>query len=153
MCAYSKIKNEPFIIFLADDDETDRLIFSEAFEEIKIQTSIRAFNDGVDLMNYLNTGDTLPHLLFLDLNMPKKNGLQCLKEIKANKKFQEICIAIYSTSSSEVDIESTFREGANVYIKKPDDFNVLKSLLEKAVMVGYQYQHPPFNKENFLLRI
>lgn len=145
--------NEPLHIILADDDEADRLLFKEAFEELKIKTIVNMVNDGVQLMNYLTIHQTLPHLLFLDLNMPLKNGLACLKEIKSDEKLKSISIAIYSTSASEKDIEETFLYGANIYLKKPNDFNILKQLLEKAVMTTYMYQDPPFNKENFLLSI
>ena len=148
------MNNEPLHIILADDDESDRLLFKEAFEELKIKTIVNMVNDGVQLMNYLTTHNTpLPHLLFLDLNMPLKNGLACLKEIKSIDKLKNISIAIYSTSATEKDVEETFLTGANIYIKKPNDFNILKQLLEKAVMATYMYQDPPFNKENFLLSI
>ncbi len=145
---------EPLYILLADDDETDRLLFKEAFEELKMKTMVTMVNDGVALMNYLiDSKNTLPHLLFLDLNMPLKNGLTCLKEIKSIEKLNKISIAIYSTSASEKDMEETFLGGANVYIKKPNDFHKLKKVLEKAILTNYIYQDPPFNKENFLLSI
>ena len=69
-------------IILADDDEDDRLFFTDAFEELKINTKVRTYNDGAALMDYLNSEDALlPEILFLDLNMPKKNGIECLDEI------------------------------------------------------------------------
>ena len=72
-------------IILADDDEDDRLFFTDAFSELKINTKVNTYNDGVELMNYLNSDDAiLPQVLFLDLNMPKKNGIECLHEIKSN---------------------------------------------------------------------
>lgn len=141
-------------ILLADDDEDDRLFFVDAFKELKINTKVDVFTDGVELMNYLNKeGVVLPHILFLDLNMPKKNGLECLDEIKSNDKFSEIAIAIYSTSSSEEHIEETFVKGANVYIQKPNDFNTLKKILAEVVAINWQYHTSNLNKENFLLRI
>jgi CheY-like chemotaxis protein len=148
------LKNEPLQILLADDDETDRILFKEAFEELKIQTTVHTFDNGVQLMDYLNKNDNrLPHLLFLDLNMPRKSGLECLKEIRRDKKIKDISIAIYSTSNSEKDMEETFLNGANIYIHKPNDFNVLKQILEKALMTAYEYQDQSMKKENFLLRI
>jgi len=148
------MNNEPFRILLADDDEADRLLFKEAFEEMKINTKVQTVNNGAELMEYLNrAGTVLPEIIFLDLNMPRKNGFECLNEIRANKNFNEISICIYSTSAAERDIEATFIAGANVYISKPNDFNVLKQVLEKAVMSAHVYHEPPFNKENFLLRI
>ena len=146
--------NTPLHILLADDDEGDRFLFLEAFEELKTKTIVRTLNDGVQLMEYLIKECTrLPHLLFLDLNMPRKNGLECLKEIRSHEKLKGISIAIYSTSASEKDIEETFLNGANVYIQKPSDFNQLKEVLEKAVLATNQSQEPPFTIANFLLRV
>ncbi len=140
-------------ITLADDDEDDRLFFTDAFDEIKITTRVSTFNDGVYLMDYLNSEDALlPNVLFLDLNMPRKSGLECLKEIKQNPKFKDIAITIYSTSASEEDIENTFVQGANIYIKKPSDFKTLKKVLSEVVTINWQYHTNSMNKENFLLR-
>lgn len=141
-------------IILADDDEDDRLFFTDAFDELKMKTKVQTFNDGVELMNYLMTENAiLPDVLFLDLNMPKKNGIECLHEIKANKRFDDIAIAIYSTSSSEEHIEETFVNGANIYIKKPNDFNTLKKVLSDVVSINWQYHTSGLNKDNFLLRM
>jgi CheY-like chemotaxis protein len=141
-------------IILADDDEDDRMFFSDAFEELKINTKVQTCNDGVELMKYLNNEDSiLPHVLFLDLNMPMKNGIECLDEIKANKRFNDIIIAIYSTSSSEEHIEETFIKGANIYIKKPSDFNELKRVLSYVVTLNWQYHTSGLNKDNFLFRM
>lgn len=141
-------------ICLADDDQDDRLFFTEAFDELKIKTKVNTFNDGVQLMNYLNDANSvLPNVLFLDLNMPKKNGVECLLEIKKNKKFNDIAIAIYSTSSSEEHIEETFINGANIYIKKPSDFESLKKILAEVVTINWQYHTSGLNKDNFLMRM
>jgi len=141
-------------IILADDDDDDRLFFTDAFGELKINTKVSTYEDGVALMNYLNSEDCiLPDILFLDLNMPKKSGKECLIEIRSNKKFDNIAVAIYSTSSSEEDIEDTFVQGANIYIKKPSDFNVLKKMLSDVVTINWQYHTSGLNKDNFLLRM
>ena len=116
-------------ILLADDDDDDRLSFKDAFEELKVKTVVTMVNDGVELMDFLqNPGIDLPHIVFLDLNMPRKSGMQCLKEIRSNHKLKELSIAVYSTSALEKDIEETFINGANIYIKKPNDFEVLKKI-------------------------
>lgn len=147
--------NTDFInICLADDDEDDRLFFTDAFDELKIKTKVVTFNDGVELMDYLNHDDSiLPNVLFLDLNMPKKNGVECLLEIKQNEKLSDIAIAIYSTSSSEEHIEETFVNGANIYIKKPNDFEDLKKILSEVVTINWQYHTSGLNKDNFLMRM
>ena len=147
--------NTDFInICLADDDEDDRLFFTDAFDELKINTKVSTFKVGVELMDFLNNADSiLPNVLFLDLNMPKKNGVECLLEIKQNERFSDIAIAIYSTSSSEEHIEETFVNGANIYIKKPNDFENLKKILSEVVTINWQYHTSGLNKENFLMRM
>lgn len=141
-------------IILADDDEDDRMFFTDAFSELKMSTKVQTYNDGEELMQYLNSEEAhMPEILFLDLNMPKKNGMECLQEIKANKKFENIAIAIYSTSSTEEHIEETFVKGANIYIKKPSDFNSLKKVLSDVVTINWQYHTSGLNKDNFLLRM
>lgn len=147
------MQEEYIHIILADDDEDDRMFFTEAFDELKINTKVQTFKDGVHLMDYLNADNTLPNVLFLDLNMPRKNGMQCLKEIKENSKFNDIAIAIYSTSASEDDIENTFILGANIYIKKPSNFGMLKKVLSQVVTINWQYHTNSLNKDNFLLRL
>ncbi len=141
-------------IILADDDEDDRMLFTDAFDELKISTKVQTFKDGAELMSYLNSDEAvLPEILFLDLNMPKKNGIECLKEIKSNNRLVNIAIAIYSTSSSEEHIEETFVKGANIYIKKPNDFNTLKKVLQDVVTMNWQFHTSGMNIENFMLRI
>lgn len=148
------MEKKPLYILLADDDESDRLLFKEALQELEMNLSVNTVNNGVELLAFLNEKNAqLPHLIFLDLNMPRKNGLECLKEIRSIEKLKDISIAIYSTSDNENDIEETFMNGANVYIAKPNDFSMLKQLLYKAVAATYLYQGNSFNKENFLMKI
>ncbi len=141
-------------ILLADDDEDDRLFFNDAFEEIKIQTQVNFVHDGVQLMNYLTQSDALlPDVLFLDLNMTKKTGKECLEEIKTNPLLKDLIIAIYSTSSSEEDIEDTFVQGANIYIQKPSDFEALKKILNEVITLNWHIHTSGLNRDNFLLRL
>lgn len=146
------MKNPIIKVILADDDESDRELFKEALEELKIKTSIQTLNDGVHLMEYLSQPETRsPDILFLDLNMPRKGGIECLKEIREIDKYKNLAIAIYSTSGAQADMESTFMNGANVYIRKPNDFNSLRDALDKVLKSVSLYQMPPFNMTNFLL--
>lgn len=141
-------------IALADDDADDRFLFEEAIKEIHIKTNLSLYVNGKELMEYLTSPNAvLPQLVFLDLNMPVKNGLQCLKEIRGNSALKELSVAIYSTSCSEKDIEETFINGANIYINKPNNFNKLKEVIERVLQLDWQYQTSYLNKDNFLLRI
>jgi len=141
-------------IALADDDEDDRFLFNEAIHEIDIRTKLSLFNHGQELMDYLNLPKVvLPNLIFLDLNMPIKNGMQCLTEIRQNPALRDIAIAIYSTSSSEKDIEDTFLNGANIYINKPNNFTKLQEVIEKVLQLNWQYHISNLNRETFLYRM
>ena len=148
------IKNEIIRILLADDDKDDRTDFIEAFETLKIATTVETVKNGIELMKYLNEPSaTLPHLLFLDLNMPKKSGLECLIEIKKNERLKNLTVVIYSTSSSEKDMEDTFLNGANVYIKKPAHLTMLKKTLQHVLTINWQYYTSGLNRDNFLLHL
>lgn len=128
------MENDVLNILLADDDADDRLFFKEAMEEIDSDTLVSFVNDGSQLMYFLNQpGIQLPHIIFLDLNMPIKNGMDCLKEIRANDRFKDVVIAIYSTSGSDQNMQEAFVLGANIYIKKPNNFADLKASLAKVI--------------------
>lgn len=141
-------------IVLVDDDEDDRTFFSDALREIELDTALKEFHNGQELLNYLsNETNGLPHLIFLDLNMPVMDGFQCLKEIRKNPNLKELVVAIYSTSSSEKDIEETFINGANIYINKPNKFAELKKTIAQVVKRNWQYEENELDKANFLFRI
>jgi CheY-like chemotaxis protein len=145
---------EALHILLAEDDHDDRIFFKDAISNSKVKTIVTTVNDGHELMEYLTQSEvTLPGLIFLDLNMPKKNGIECLAEIRAHARLKDLSIAIYSTSASEADIEETFVKGANVYIKKPNNFDDLKKVLGEVININWHYHTSGMNKENFLLRV
>lgn len=140
-------------IVLADDDEDDRALFQLASSQIKVPHNLKMLKNGVDVITYIRDSSTiLPDILFLDLNMPNKNGLEVLTEIKKDPGLKGITVVIYSTSSSERDIDATFLAGANVYINKPNDFETLKNIIKKVITLDWQYHTSILNKENFLFR-
>ncbi|MBD3581358.1 response regulator [Flavobacterium selenitireducens] len=141
-------------ILLVDDDQDDRSIFSDALSELKIESNLNMLEDGRELVNYLeNTKNKRPDIIFLDLNMPYKSGVECLKEIRLIEKFRDLSVAIYSTSNSEKDMEDTFINGANIYIRKPNDFTQLKKVLTEVLSINWQFHTSALNKETFLLNI
>lgn len=144
--------NASIEILLVDDDLDDRNTFRDALAELKIATNLTMLEDGRRLLDYLQS-HRRPDLLFLDLNMPYKSGLECLKEIRRLSQFDELSIAIYSTSSTDKDVENTFIYGANVYIKKPNNFAELKRVLGEVVNMNFQFQHSGLNKDTFLLSL
>ena len=121
-------------IILADDDDDDQFMFKEALEELGSKANLVTANNGEELMDALHKlTDKLPDLLFLDLNMPRKNGFQCLVEIRQHEKFNGIRTIIFSTSSEGEVIERLYQNGADHYIKKPTEFSELKRVIERAL--------------------
>lgn len=151
----SEIPENLMRIVLADDDADDRDLFREALAGLKnIKAELEIVNDGIELMELLaDERRELPHILFLDLNMPRKSGVECLREIRANAKFSEVSVAIYSTSNADKDIEDTLSEGANIYIHKPDHFNKLKQAILHVLRINWQFHLSGLSKETFFLSI
>jgi CheY-like chemotaxis protein len=141
-------------VLLVDDDSDDRNTFKDALGELKINTNLTLLEDGRNLLEYLqNPSNKRPDILFLDLNMPYKTGVECLVEIREYPEFNDLSVAIYSTSSTDKDIEETFINGANIYIKKPNNFAKLKKVLSDVVNMNFQFHNSGLNKETFLLNI
>jgi len=115
-------------ILLVDDDADDRDLFAEAVTFIDPTIRITTKRDGEELMDYLKVS-TGYDLIFLDLNMPRKNGKECLVEIRANQRHAATPIIIYTTSLNPMDVEDTFAQGANFFLRKPNSFEELKDVL------------------------
>lgn len=128
------MKKRNLNILLADDDMDDCNFFKDALETIPMNTDLTIVYDGEELMNYLDENSLhLPHVLFLDVNMPRKNGFECLSEIKKNKKLHNLPVVIFSTSKDQDKINILFRDGANVYVRKPGSFNQLVQVIHHAL--------------------
>lgn len=124
-------------ILLADDDMDDCLFFKNALEELPLSTKLSIVHDGDVLMNYLaKTSNHLPDVIFLDINMPRKNGLECLSEIKSNPVLKDIPVIMFSTSNSWETINMLFNSGSHVYIHKPSDFAQLKQVIQHALPIA-----------------
>ena len=121
-------------LLLADDDEDDCLFFKEALAELPVATHLTTVQDGEQLMQWLttNTGP-LPQALFLDLNMPRKGGYECLVEIKADQQLQQIPVIIFSTSFEKEVADLLLKKGAISCIRKPTDFSQLKQVIQQAL--------------------
>lgn len=117
-------------IFLSDDDSDDCSLFLEALEEVQKFVCVHIAPDGARLMKDLcESALQTPELIFLDINMPKKNGLECLAEIRTMPQYSDIPVVILSTTSNSDVIERSFAAGANFYITKPSNFGALKKSL------------------------
>ena len=128
----------PITILMADDDADDRQMTREAFEESRVANDLRFVENGVELMDYLKRrgkyGDPAssprPGLILLDLNMPKKDGREALKEIKADPHLKQIRVVVLTTSKAEEDIFRTYDLSAASYITKPVTFEGLVEVVK-----------------------
>lgn len=120
--------------FLIDDDDDDQEIFSMALSNIDDAIDCVTANDGIDALNKLSSDNTfIPDFIFLDLNMVRMNGRECLVEIKKIQRLQKVPVIIYSTSSEQKDISETKRLGATDYIVKPPSMTQLEKRLEQVL--------------------
>jgi two-component system, response regulator len=132
---------KPITLLLADDDPDDRLLAVQALKECRIANDFRFVEDGEELMDYLHRrngfkdlqGKPLPGLILLDLNMPRKDGREALKEMKADPMLRRIPIVVLTTSKAEEDILRSYDLGVNSYVTKPVTF---KSLVELVKVLG-----------------
>ncbi len=143
-------KSKKFIL-LADDDLDDCMLFENALSEIAEGTKYETVENGEKLMQYLSTADFLPDIIFMDMNMPRKNGAACLTEIKANEKLKSIPIVIISTSLEPSLIEFLYTNGAHYFIRKPNSFSKLKFVLYHAITLLSTSNTPQPELEHFIL--
>lgn len=141
-------------ILLADDDEDDRMIFTEIVAQLDEPIHLRTVADGQQLLRLLSDKTfLLPDVIFLDLNMPNKNGKECLREIKTNPSLHHLPVIIYSTSAAEKDIRDTFRQGASLYIQKPSNIRGLKKTLSQVLSIDWHDGPSPVDEDNFLVKL
>ena len=141
-------------ILLADDDTDDCVFFKNALKDLVIPTSLIAVHDGEQLMHLLiNETLELPHILFLDLNMPRKNGFECLTEIKLNKKLKQLPVIVFSTSFEQEMVNMLYKNGAQYFIRKPSEFLQFKKIIQQALTLVVQGDISQPNSENFVLTV
>lgn len=123
-------------VLIAEDDDDDYLIFSLAIEEVTFRVMLTRAVNGEVLLHLLE--EKLPDIVFLDLLMPCKDGRQCLKEIRANKKFDAVPVIIYSSLTDLMNVEYCYREGSNLFAVKPSRISELKTILERILTIDWK---------------
>lgn len=140
-------------VVLADDDIDDCDFFKDAVDELSHPLNLTILNNGVELMEFLLTDpENHPNLIFLDLNMPKKSGMECIAEIKAVTNLSHIPIIIYSTSLDHIVLNSLYQMGAHYYIQKPAEFASIKSVIKKAITLFNDNILQPRSMDNFIIQ-
>jgi CheY-like chemotaxis protein len=126
-------------IILADDDRDDQFFFKEVFSGINPSVQVEIAEDGVELLHLLT--HQVPDIIFLDLNIPVNNGLQCLKEIRNNPAFQHVPVVILSSYSRPNTIKTAYNLGANLFFIKPFKFTDLKAALKVLLTINWTDPH------------
>ena len=145
-------------ILLADDDLDDCELFKCALYELDFKIQFSTVGNGESLMQMLSGSKVLPDILFMDINMPRKTGIECMAEIKSNPLLQHLCVVVLSTTINQANVNILYANGAHHYFCKPDNFLALKLLVKKTITLVSQNKsvskdnicNQPL-KENFVL--
>ena len=121
------------IFFIIDDDADDKVFFKRAVKKLDQLHECREAKDGWEALEQLNAATDLPDYIFLDMNMPQMDGKECLVQLKNDERLKSIPVIIYSTSFYNRDVEETTRLGANYYLCKPTDIQLLPGLIIEAI--------------------
>jgi two-component system, response regulator len=148
-------KGVPITILLAEDDADDRLMVEDALREDHLNNELRFVEDGEELMDYLlrrgkySDPATAPRpgLILLDLNMPRKDGREALREIKANPALRQIPVVVLTTSKAEEDVFRTYDLGVNSFISKPVSFDGLVAVMKALGRYWFEFVELPPDQE------
>jgi len=133
-------------ILIAEDDADDRYLLQTAFSEIGFSDNIDFVENGIEVLNYLDNiyksnnmeMKALPGFILLDLNMPKKDGREVLKELKQHPVFKKIPVIVFTTTKNEIEIKRCYELGANSYVVKPISFDALLKVVENIRSYWFQ---------------
>lgn len=140
------VMDNPTHVLLAEDDDDDFYIFSLAIKELSFKVILTRAENGDILLTMLDEKN--PDILFLDILMPCRDGRQCLKEIRSNRKYDSLPIIMYTSLHDLETIEFTYREGSNLYVIKPSSLMSLKDVLERVFSIDWKklLYFPPASK-------
>lgn len=148
MISYLSLSDVKTLI-IADDDPDDQVLLKESMEGISRIPEIKVVFDGTQLISVLRSG-FMADLVLMDLNMPNKNGLDCLKEIKSGELVQRIPVVILSTSNELRDMELCYEHGADLFLSKPNSFQGLKLLLQSLLHIDWKNFPDKICRQEFL---
>lgn len=145
-------QNSPINVLLVDDDGDDFLFFKKALDYQVFNTTFNRVANGDKLAELLNDGTMpMPDIIFMDVNMPGKNGYDCVIEMKESKTLDKIPIVMYSTCYQEFVADVLYNMGANFYIKKPVGFSEIKNVIQKALCFVTENKSYSPTRANFVL--
>ncbi|MDZ4808067.1 MAG: response regulator [Bacteroidota bacterium] len=139
-------------VLLADDDDDDCLFFKKALAGSSISTHLTTVSDGEHLMRLLkNETHELPDVLFLDLNMPRKNGFECLSEIKLDDRLKLLAVIVFSTSFEQEVVNLLYQNGAQYFLRKPSEISHYKEIIQQTLLMITQATTAQPARENFVI--
>lgn len=128
-------------IFYADDDAEDREIFCDAIQQINPAIKVVLSKDGQEALEILSVQSQAPDYIFLDINMPRMNGIECLTKLKSDDRLKSIPVIIYSTTADSREVKRLILLGADEFISKANSFAKLKESLHKVLTKKYSITH------------
>jgi len=141
-------------ILLADDDTDDCLFFKRALTASSISNNLTTVSEGEHLMRLLeNESQELPDVLFLDLNMPRKNGFECLAEIKLSSRLKLLPVIVFSTSFELEVVNQLYHSGAQYFIRKPSDYSHFKKIILQTLTTIKHANTAQPARENFVITL
>lgn len=138
-------------VFIADDDPEDIDFFKLALQEIAEDVKLTVAKNGLELLDFLKV--VIPDIIFLDINMPAMNGLDCLAKIRKQQSLDMVPVIIYSTSASKADIYKSYILGANRFIKKPVYFDAIKKQLAQTLALNLKDLSHQSVMENYVVNL
>ena len=144
--------SKPLEIFYAEDNKTERLLFRLALNDIPIKVNLNAAENGEEAMFLLTASEEyLPDMILLDLKMPQKDGIECLEEIRGNRKFDKTPVLMYTAYEKPEYIQKAYELKANLYVQKPFDINMQAVMLRGLLTKPLQAFFPQPSVEKFVL--
>lgn len=144
---------ESIKIFLAEDDPDDVFFFEDALQEVSASSTLTVCEDGCQLLDRLKDGkDGLPGIIFLDVNMPRMDGLECLQNIRANLQLKNIPVVMLTTCSQDYTIERAFKLGANLFVTKPYAMEDLQNMIDRVLRMNWTDKKCLITKSEFIYK-
>ncbi|WP_207493686.1 response regulator [Aridibaculum aurantiacum] len=142
---------KPLHVLFVDDDSDESYLFNEALEHAGLHIKLSKAKDGNGLIHFLKT-NPLPDLVLIDLNMPYKDGIEALSEIRSTAGYEHLPLVIYSTTRNNNYIDKCYIRGANLFVVKPNDFDGLVEVVKKICTIDWT-QFQPLPREEFVIYV
>lgn len=141
-------------VILTDHDERNHILFKNIFKDHKINIKAQIFFSVEELMNYLNSENALiPEILFINYEPPQEFALDCLDEFRLSHKFSHMTTVVHSDNLPPAEEEEIFIKGANIMMKRPENYKDLKNSLTGIITINWQYHTSGLNKDNFIMKV